>query len=87
MRLSTDPCDAGYHPQACRCRIYLQGAARWNVITADEEKRYALLLRLDQNGNPKVLHGKRLTDEFWGDVRIELPLGGLPPAPSIDCEC
>lgn len=75
MRASVDPCDPDYHPMASRCRVFLEGAERNNVITADEEKRFALLHRLDDRGRVVVKDGKAATDAFYGTVRIELPDG------------
>lgn len=75
MRVSVDPCDPGYHTMASRCRVFLEGAERNNVITADEGKRFALLHRLDGRGRVVVKDGKAATDAFYGSVRIELPDG------------
>ena len=85
MRLSVDPLDLGYHPQANRCRVFLEGAERSNVVTADEERRYAVTYRLDDQGKTVLRAGKPVKDEFWGAVRIELPEGGLQPWPPVDC--
>jgi hypothetical protein len=73
MRLSTQRDDAGYHAAASRCKVFLAGAERSNVVTADEERRYALLHRLDQNGRSVIKDGAPQFDEFHGDVRIEIP--------------
>lgn len=71
MRLSTDKADPGYSPTACLARVWLAGAERTTVITADEEKRYALITKLDADGRIVVKDGQIQTEEFWGDVRIE----------------
>jgi hypothetical protein len=78
MRLSVRSGDPGYHPRASLVRVFLSGSERSNVLTADEEKRWALLHRLDEDGRPIFVKGEPSTEEFWGDVRIELPPGGLP---------
>ena len=81
MRLSTERNDPGFHPQACLARVYLAGSQRQNVVTADEERRWAKLYRLDEHGRIVVKDGHALTEDFWGDVRIELPPAGLIPFP------
>lgn len=56
------------------CRVFLEGAERCNVVAADEEARWALVMRLDQWGDPvRNKAGKPLTDQFYGHVRIECP--------------
>lgn len=73
MRISTDADYPYFHDWAWKvCRFYLAGSERSNVVLADEEKRYAITYRLDENGNlRRDKAGKYLTDEFRGDVRIE----------------
>lgn len=71
MRISTNPADPGYHVVASLCRVFLAGSERNNVITADEEGRFALVQRLDSDGRPIVKAGVLLTEQFFGDVRIE----------------
>jgi hypothetical protein len=72
MRISSDPDDSHFHPHFAHCRIYLAGAERSNVITADEGGRFAVTYRLDEFGitvrDKKT--GQALTDKFFGDVRI-----------------
>ncbi|MCW2764012.1 MAG: hypothetical protein JWR85_4213 [Marmoricola sp.] len=77
MRISLEKDDPGYVDvgAVCGAMVYLAGSARKNVITADEEKRYAKLHKLDTNGNPVIDYakGEIVTEEFYGDVRIEFP--------------
>lgn len=72
MRISVEAGDPGYCSAAFRCKVYLAGAERSNVLTADEERRYAKVVRLDANGHAVMKDGEIQTDEFWGDVRIEV---------------
>jgi hypothetical protein len=73
MRISSDTADSGYHPHFNYVRIWLEGAERSNVITADEEGRFAITYRLDEFGVPvrDAKTGEPLTDRFYGAVRIE----------------
>lgn len=81
MRITTDdendPCFVSLVKYSMEVRVFLNGAEYGYVVTADEEKRYAKTLRLDNNGvprrNPKDPDGGFLYDEFWGHVRIEAP--------------
>lgn len=77
MRLSTDPSDRAYHALANsgHVRVWLAGAERTNIVTADEEGRCAITYRLDANGR-YVLNKERTEiarDHFHGDVRIDCP--------------
>ena len=73
MRISTDPDDRGFHPHANYCRVFLDGAERNNVVTADEGGRFAVTLRLDEFGQPvkDKKTGKTLHDKFYGAVRVD----------------
>lgn len=75
MRISTDTDDRAYHPCASVCRVFLEGAERNNVITADEENRVAVIYRLDGEG--RVMYdestGLAKRNTFTGNVRIECP--------------
>lgn len=75
MRVTADRSDPAYDPRHIGARVWLDGAERRYVIAADEEKRWALLQRLDVNGNVMVDRAKDelMCEEFWGHVRIELP--------------
>lgn len=75
MKISIDRNHPAYHDWAFKvCAFYLDGAQRNNVLTADEEGRFAVTRRLDHNGETMHdRHGKMLTDEFRGAVRIECP--------------
>jgi hypothetical protein len=74
MRISVDESDTGYHHAAHLCRIWLEGAERSNVVTADEEHRFAVTLRRNEFGEPVLdKAGQPLTDNFYGAVRIECP--------------
>lgn len=80
MRVSTDKADPGYSALAHLARVWLAGSERRNVVTADEGKRWALLHKLDADGRIVVKDGEIVTEEFWGDVRIE-PAQVLTPWP------
>lgn len=90
MRLSVEKSDPGYSPHTSRCKVFLAGAERSNVLTADEERRYAKVIRLDVDGRPVVKGGEIQTEDFYGDVRIELSpyaSGGFAPfTPFADFE-
>ena len=74
MRVSTNKDHPDYHPLAHLCSgVYLAGAQRANVVSADEEGRKATVIRLDDKGRPIVKAGELVHDEFFGDVRIECP--------------
>jgi hypothetical protein len=72
MRVSSDPADGGYTPCMHQYRVWLAGAERSNVLTADDTKRYAVTLARDEWGKPVLdKNGWQVKQEFWGDVRIE----------------
>ena len=72
MRISSSPDDPSYSQHFHKCRIFVAGSERNNVITADEGKRYALLLRRDEFGAPALnKHGEQIKEPYFGDVRIE----------------
>jgi hypothetical protein len=80
MRLSRDPSDPGYVtwcevPGARAARVFLAGAERHNVVTADEEKRMAVVYKLDAEGHYVVdeAKGEIVLETFYGDVCIQLP--------------
>jgi hypothetical protein len=52
MRVSSRPDDPGYTPCFHQFRIFIAGAERSNVETADEAKRYAVQLARDEWGKP-----------------------------------
>jgi hypothetical protein len=92
MRISADPDHADYHEGAHLCQVYLAGAERCNVLSADEAGRFAVTFRLDEFGNQIFNKAGELQREtFRGDVRIEAPEiirlqrerleAGEPPAP------
>ncbi len=75
MRLSTDKDDPGYSVYASvgDIKVYLNGAQCSGVITADEEKRYALRLRRTDSGMLMFDNdGKLATEQFYGHVRLEI---------------
>ncbi len=82
MRVSVDKSDLGYHPRGVRCRVFLAGSERNNVITADEEKRMAVLVKLDEHGRPTIKGDQVQTEIFYGDVRIERPEPWSPYTPA-----
>jgi hypothetical protein len=74
MRISSLPDDSGYSQYAHMATVYLAGAERNNVVLADEERRYAVQLARDEFGKPILdKHGNQRTQEFFGDVRIDVP--------------
>ena len=73
MRLSLRKDDPAYNPAATHCKVFLEGVQRTDVLTADEERRYALLEKRDEHGRPVIAQREIQTVEFWGHVRIETP--------------
>lgn len=78
MRISILPTDPGYEVwcgllNRHLVKVYLAGSERKNVVTADEEHRMAVTYRLDANGDPVTKDGELVMEEFYGEVRIELP--------------
>jgi hypothetical protein len=72
MRVSSDLKDPGYTPCFHQFRIFIAGAERSNVETADEAKRYAVQLARDEWGKPVLdKNGWQVRQEYFGDVRIE----------------
>jgi 3-dehydroquinate synthase class II len=72
MRVSSDPADSGYTPCMHQFRVWLAGAERSNVLTADDTKRYAVQLARDEFGRPVLdKDGNQRRQEYYGDVRIE----------------
>jgi hypothetical protein len=72
MRISTLPTDAGYTPRAHEYRVWLAGSERNNIVTADDQERFAVTFRRNEFGEPvKDKTGAQVTERFWGDVRIE----------------
>lgn len=72
MRISSSPADPGYSPHAHLCTFWVAGSERNNVVTLDEGKRYALLLRRDEFGAPALdKKGEQIKEPYYGDVRIE----------------
>jgi hypothetical protein len=72
MRISSRPSDPGYTPCFHQFRIFIAGAERSNVETADEAKRYAVQLARDEWGKPVLdKNGWQVRQEYFGDVRIE----------------
>lgn len=74
MRISSNPSDAAYSPEFHRCRVWLAGAERNNVETADEAGRFAVTLARDEHGRPVLdKAGSQVRQKFYGDVRIDCP--------------
>jgi hypothetical protein len=68
--------DAGF-TECRRCRVFLAGVEVNNVLTADEEKRYAETYRKDVHGLCVFdKNGEAVTDEFYGDVAVICPCKG-----------
>lgn len=74
MRISSSPDDAFYSPHMHLCTVYLEGAARNNVETADEAGRFAIQLARDEFGHPMLdKDGRQVRQRFYGAVRIDCP--------------
>lgn len=76
MRLSANQSDRAYHGGMAidpSVRVFLDDVVLKNVITADEEKRFVVVYKLDSSGRFVVRDGEIATEEFCGDVRIECP--------------
>ncbi|MBI2769220.1 MAG: hypothetical protein HYX47_06340 [Burkholderiales bacterium] len=73
MKVSADRNDPAFSDCFAMCRIWLEGAERSNVVTADEDGRFAVTTRLDENGDPVLRAGQPVTDVFRGAVRVECP--------------
>lgn len=75
MRYSVDQDDPGYANWKAigTARCWIDGVERGNVITADEEKRVAVLAVLDDHGMPKLNAARTevLTETVYGAVRVE----------------
>jgi hypothetical protein len=71
MRKSVDPHDSAYDPAFAQARVWLDGVERWNVVTADEEKRIALVFKLDERGEVVLDENNApILEEFRGNVLI-----------------
>jgi hypothetical protein len=73
MKVSADRSHPAFSDCFSMCRIWLEGAERHNVVTADEDGRFAVTTRLDEFGNPITRGGQPVTDVFHGAVRVECP--------------
>ena len=75
MKISIERSHPAFHEWAPRvCRFYLDGVERSHVLFADEERRFAVTRRLDEDGEAvRGRDGGFLTDEFRGTVRIDCP--------------
>jgi hypothetical protein len=72
LRISSNMADPGYTPAMHDFRVWLAGAERNNVETADSDKRYAVTLARDEWGRPVLdKEGRQVRQTFYGDVRIE----------------
>lgn len=73
MRVSVDKDDPGYSPLLIGCKVFYEGYERSHVFTADEEKRTAVVAKLDSRGG--VCLNKTRDDiekeTIYGHVRIE----------------
>lgn len=73
MRVSSDVDDEGYAPLAVsHCKVFLDGVDRFNVITADEEKRMAIVQAPDESGRPLIDGDEFRRVTFYWHVRVEL---------------
>ena len=74
MRISSDPADPFYSPHMHHCTCWVAGSERNNVVTIDEERRFALLLRRDEFGAPALdKSGAQIVEPYFGDVRVACP--------------
>lgn len=74
MRISSNPDDTYYSPHMHLATVYLEGAERNNVETADEGRRYAVQLARDEFGAPILdKDGRQVRQPFYGAVRIDCP--------------
>jgi hypothetical protein len=72
MRCSVDREDVAYDPAFAQARVWLDGVERWNVVTADEEKRFAVIFKLDDQGGIVLDENNApLLEEFRGAVVIK----------------
>ncbi len=73
MRLSVRKDDPGYDPRAFGARVYLDGKEITHCFTADEERGYALVYVLNENGQPFIDPGRREPrwTALYGDVVIK----------------
>jgi hypothetical protein len=73
MRVSSLPGDSGYTPAMHEYQVWVAGSLRNNVVTADDQKRFALLFRRDEFGAPVLdkKTGAQVLEPYYGDVRIE----------------
>ena len=80
MRVSIDEKDPGFAMNTkdfinvAYCEVYLNGSLDQHCITADEEKGYALMFKLDADGRPQYSFETEefQTMEFHGKVEIRL---------------
>ena len=68
MRLSVDPKDPGYHPEAFTATVYLDGEKVKKAITADEELGQCLCL---VEPLEKMPDGSPKTHILYGTVSIK----------------
>jgi hypothetical protein len=75
VRISSSPDDPAYSTHFHLCDVFLEGAARNNVLLADEDKRFAIQFRRDEFGQPVIdkKTGAQVVDRFYGAVRISCP--------------
>lgn len=78
-RVSCEPDDPGF-TQCKRCRVWLAGSERKNVVTADEALRYAEVFKLNEHGLCQFdKAGEVMTEEFHGEVVVVCPCKGDVP--------
>lgn len=81
MRASVDSTDPGYNPAYFGAKVFLDGVEISRVITADEDKRFVLAYRADENGDVILTPDRQdvQTEMRYGAVRIDLP--AIPHVP------
>lgn len=73
MRVSVDPRDPGFRPDAIRYEAYLNGYRLRYCITADDELNEAVVYDTDENGDLAIdasPSGGLLTMRIEGDIEI-----------------
>ena len=75
MRASVDHLDPGYNRAYFGAKVFFEGVEISRVITADEEKRFVVVVCAHENGDVMLTPDRTevKTETRYGAVRIELP--------------